>query len=914
MNRRQLLPLGLLLLLLTLGVWLIASPSRLQSEGQTRFTAVRAMAAAGVPSVGSTGQPVSLEAITPVVVNLGDIPPNVYDPNNLYDRWLRGEADLDENEYRVSPQEVAALQQEALALAPSTAVQIAESGPGLRAPVLGVSFDSLDRSECCGGGSVVPPDPIMAAGPNHLIAIVNLAFEIYDKTGTSLAGPTTMASFFASVGTGCAAGPFDPNVVYDEEEDRWIIAADGDGTHYCIAVSQTSDPLGAYNIYSVPAQPVGGEFHDYPHTGVGDSYIVAGGNQFGGSIPGGFEGRVWAMDKAVMYAGGALTPVTFSTGGIEGTPQPLHLHGFDQGTWPSLGSTHYFATDPYDGCTVNIWQWNIPAAPTIVSTYDLCAATGVASGMPVDFPQSGGSNIQANDFRMREFEYRNGYGWIADSISCNPGGGTVDCVRWHQVDLSGTPALVQAGVYASNGEYRTFPDLAVNHCDDMVVGYTKSSSATFPGIWYTGRESGDPAGTLQAEAELKAGEITYTAFDAPPHRWGDYTGMTIDPDGLTFWYLGEYSKNITGAARWGNYIGSFTYPDCTSGAGNPSIVLTKTVGIDTAVCATTDAITVTVGTDVTYCFEVENTGDVTLNVHDLDDSELGTILSGFPYALAPGASAFITETTTLMATTINTATWTAYNPAGYVYDDTAPYNFIDISGTGTALNLTDDSEANVTMPFQFTFFGTTSDLVRIGNNGGILFATTTGDVGFTNAALPNADHLLTLFPYWDDIDDETGNVYYETQGSAPNRMFIVQWHDRPHFPGPGVSSATFQAILYEGTNHILFQYADLDFGDPALNNGASATVGLNEDGSSANQYSFNSPVLSDGMAILWTPSIPGSASATDSATVTVLIPEIDVDPAEIVVTQAATSTVSYPLTISNLGDGDLDWTIDEEAP
>ena len=603
----------------------------------------------------------STEAIEPVVVNLSDIPANVYDPNNLYDRWLRGEVDLREYDYRISEQEVLDKQVEAMALAPHENIQIAQSGPGLNAPVLGISFDSLDRADCCGGGSVVPPDPIMAAGPNHLVAIVNLAFEIYDKTGTSLAGPTTMASFFASVGTGCASNPFDPNVLYDEETDRWIIAADGAGTHYCIAVSQSGNPTGAYNLYSVPAQPVGGEFHDYPHTGVGDTYIVAGANQFGGAIPGGFEGRVWAFDKNVMYSGGVLTPVTFSTG-FEGTPQPLHLHGFGQGTWPSMGSTHYFATDPYDGCTVNIWQWNIPAAPTIVSTYNLCTETGIPGGFPVNFPQSGGNNIQANDWRMREFEYRNGYGWIADSISCNPGSGTVDCVRWHQVNLSGTPALVQAGVYASNGEYRTFPDLAVNHCNDMVVGYTKSSSSTFPGVWYTGRENADPPGTLQAEAMLKAGEITYTAFDTPPHRWGDYTGMTIDPDGQTFWYLGQYSKNITGSARWGNYIGSFTYPGC-GGGPNPDIELTKTVGTDPGVCATTDVITVTQDTDVTYCYTVENTGNISFTLHTLDDSELGSLLLDFPYVLVPGASAFITETANILSTTVNTATWTADNPS-----------------------------------------------------------------------------------------------------------------------------------------------------------------------------------------------------------------------------------------------------------
>ena len=72
---------------------------------------------------------------------------------------------------------------------------------------------------------------------------------------------------------------------------------------------------------------------------------------------------------------------------------------------------------------------------------------------------------------------------------------------------------------------------------------------------------------MQAEAQLKAGEITYIGlpppFEFPPYRWGDYSGMTIDPDGQTFWYLGEYSKTTGNpSGRWGNFIGSFTFPAC----------------------------------------------------------------------------------------------------------------------------------------------------------------------------------------------------------------------------------------------------------------------------------------------------------------------------------------------------------------
>ena len=157
------------------------------------------------------------------------------------------------------------------------------------------------------------------------------------------------------------------------------------------------------------------------------------------------------------------------------------------------------------------------------------------------------------------------------TIGCNPGSGTVNCVRWAQINPA-TATVLDAGVYSSNGEYRQFPDLAVNHCDDMAIGYTKSSSSIFPSIFVTGRENTDPAGTLQAEVQLKAGEISYTSFEtSAPRRWGDYTEMTIDPDGLTFWYLGEYSKDTgTTQGRWGTYIGSYSFSSCTTGGPTPT--------------------------------------------------------------------------------------------------------------------------------------------------------------------------------------------------------------------------------------------------------------------------------------------------------------------------------------------------------
>ena len=136
------------------------------------------------------------------------------------------------------------------------------------------------------------------------------------------------------------------------------------------------------------------------------------------------------------------------------------------------------------------------------------------------------------------------------------------------------------------------------------------------------------------------------------------------------------------------------------------------------------------GTQVYYCYQIENTGNVTMTVHSLVDDQLGTLATNLPYVLPPGGfSPQVIVPDTAVITVTNTATWTAASSVGYVYNTNAAYNYIPINTTGTALGLTDDSEANITIPWGATFFGVTSSDLRVGNNGGILFGVTTGDWG-----------------------------------------------------------------------------------------------------------------------------------------------------------------------------------------
>ena len=94
---------------------------------------------------------------------------------------------------------------------------------------------------------------------------------------------------------------------------------------------------------------------------------------------------------------------------------------------------------------------------------------------------------------------------------------------------------------------------------NMALGYSVSSSSVFPSIRYTGRLVTDAANTMQAEATMQAGTGSQ---NGRLERWGDYSGMSIDPtDDCTFWYTTEYLK-ATGSFNWSTRVGSFKFPSC----------------------------------------------------------------------------------------------------------------------------------------------------------------------------------------------------------------------------------------------------------------------------------------------------------------------------------------------------------------
>jgi hypothetical protein len=97
----------------------------------------------------------------------------------------------------------------------------------------------------------------------------------------------------------------------------------------------------------------------------------------------------------------------------------------------------------------------------------------------------------------------------------------------------------------------------------------------------------------------------------------------------------------------------------------PAIRVQTTVGLDPHACATSHIISATVGTEVTYCYLITNTGGVTLTRYDVYDMTANQDYLGITHVLTAETSLLFTVTVPVTQAVVNTVTWTAYTPENF---------------------------------------------------------------------------------------------------------------------------------------------------------------------------------------------------------------------------------------------------------
>lgn len=443
------------------------------------------------------------------------------------------------------------------------ALSKAAATAAVTAPLVVIEGLSSDDNASLLGFRVMPPDVNGDVGLNHVVEMSNLLYRVWDKSGTPLISPISTDALWSGFGGNCEFNnDGDPIVFYDHLNDRWILSQFVFSTSQCIACSQTGDPTGAYWLfeYSTPG-------NDYPKmSNMPDAYYGTIRN-FSST----FKMDAVAWNGAKMRSGISTAEMIIKTmtgvSGIDGV-MPSDLDG------PAPASAPGGIFMGHNDSGNRLYTYNMvpnfsAGTATLTGPSFVSVPSYSSSFLSASVPQPGttqkvqvlGSFLR---FRLHFRDFGTHQTMVANH-AVDIGDFTDHAgERWYELRRTGTGAwtLYQSGSYAPDANHRWMGNVAMNGNGDIGLGYSVSSSSTYPSVRYTGRAASDPLGQMtMAEGVIAAG----TGSQLGGNRWGDYSSMTVDPaDDQTFWYFGEYVQQ-TGSYEWNTKIGSFTV-----GGGGPT--------------------------------------------------------------------------------------------------------------------------------------------------------------------------------------------------------------------------------------------------------------------------------------------------------------------------------------------------------
>lgn len=501
-----------------------------------------------------------------------------------------------------------------------------QSAPtGVAPPALISSYNGIGNPTACGG--CIPPDTNGDVSDVHYIQWVNNKFAIYDKvTGAVVQAPTAGNAFFAGFGGKCqTTNSGDPLALWDAQAKRWVMSQFVTTAPFaqCVAVSATSDPLGAYYRYEFnwPA------FGDYPHMGIWteenrkqDAYLLTT-HEFILSPQQFLGASLIAMERDKMLTGDPTAAMVRFAGFDAYGVQAIHLTGPNEapgGSCPTFVHFDFAASDYqfWDMCL----DWDTPASSTISTpnTVDSDSFFPFFDQIPTpagsaNYLDSFGSNTMYRaTARAFSKDAPNRISLVINHVvqaNLDQAG-----VKWVQFNLKPavepvgatdrifgdgfggipfptvvpktvlTKETVDSGIYAPDGDYRWMGGIAIDTSGNIGLGYSKSSAILNPQVMYTARRATDTPGTMRGEQSCTAGIANGAQTDSA-QRWGDYSSMSVDPvDQCTFYFTTEYYATSS-TRNFSTRICSFKFPDC----GTPDFQLVSDTPKRVEICGSTDS-------------------------------------------------------------------------------------------------------------------------------------------------------------------------------------------------------------------------------------------------------------------------------------------------------------------------------------
>ncbi|NDC29523.1 MAG: T9SS C-terminal target domain-containing protein [Bacteroidetes bacterium] len=401
--------------------------------------------------------------------------------------------------------------------------------------------------------SGTPNDNDMAiSNSNTIVSVLNQAVGVFNDTGKWAFNRSLSA---IAKGINNLNRTFDPRVIYDPENDRFILvflqgAYSGD-TRVIVGFTQTNDPTKNWNFYAIPGNIFGdSSWSDYPIIAINknDLFITVNRLKDNTYWKNGFmESIIWQVDKQAGYKGDSL-PQKAYTNIAFGGKSIWSICPARQGNDMQNGWMHFVSVRPSDlqNDTVFLHEitGSLKSGNAKLTTKIL--KTNLSYGLQPNAYMSNGKKLQTNDARILTALYQNNalyYG--SNTIDTNTFSPAI--YVGHIDFLNQINPKITGRIISSDTLDFGYPSIAYAGGGlgdkSALITFSHTSDKTFPGtsVAYIDRNL-----NVSIPTRVKAGEsIIQLLFDSV-ERWGDYTGIQQKYNELgVCWLVGSYGSNNT---------------------------------------------------------------------------------------------------------------------------------------------------------------------------------------------------------------------------------------------------------------------------------------------------------------------------------------------------------------------------------
>jgi hypothetical protein len=380
----------------------------------------------------------------------------------------------------------------------------------------------------------VPPDTDGAVGRRHIVEFINGFYAVYLKKDGKRVQSASLDQFWSDAGATVRGQLSDPRILFDPFSRRWFASTPsfnfGNGPDdLLIAVSKGTDPTQGWAGFTIPfAGPVG-TFVDFPTLGFDRDGVYLFSNGTVLVVP---KSDLLAAPPSIAHAvllqsrdlltpnGTKLQPIVSLDNAA--LPEPL-LGPWDvEGTlfrrWSITGAITAPVLDASDGF--------IPVTP-----YQGLGNQGALQ------PDSGIGIYTSSPNFASSVVMRNKVIWGVQTVA-NQGRAAL---RWFAIDADSN-ALLQEGLIADPVLDVFMGSIAVNACNDVVIGFNQSGTSQFVSAYAVAGATIHNVTTFGVPLLLKSGVARYDVTGgAILARWGDYSATVVDPrHPFTFWTFQEW--------------------------------------------------------------------------------------------------------------------------------------------------------------------------------------------------------------------------------------------------------------------------------------------------------------------------------------------------------------------------------------